>query len=253
MNPANNANPLARIQFLIPFDQIRAEQVEPAVTELLRDTSARLDQLISNREPRTFDNTMLVLDELTTALDYAVGIVRHLEAVATTPELRAAYNAVQPRVSAFHSSLPLNEGLWRAVQSYAQSEESKTLAGARKRFLVKTVDNFRRHGAELDPAGKARISEIDVELTKQTIRFAENVLDSINEFELVIRDEAKLAGLPEGARAMARASAASKGLEEPAWRFTLHAPSYIPVMTYLDDAGIRRQLYEAFVNRAIED
>ncbi len=75
----------------------------------------------------------------------------------------------------------------------------------------------------------------------------------MNEFELVIRDENKLAGLPEGARAMARASAASKGLEAPAWRFTLQAPSYIALMTYLDDAAIRRQVYEAFVNRAVDE
>jgi oligopeptidase A len=181
MTPSNDANPLAQIRFQIPFDQIRAEQVEPAIAQLLRDASGRLEQLTSNAGPRCFADTMALLDDLTTSLDYAVGIVRHLEAVATTPELRAAYNAAQPLVSAFHSSLPLNEGLWRAVQSCAQSEEAKTLTGARKRFLEKTVDTFRRHGAELDPAGKARISEIDVELTKQTIRFSENVLDSINE------------------------------------------------------------------------
>jgi oligopeptidase A len=253
MTPSNDANPLAQIRFQIPFDQIRAEQVEPAIAQLLRDASGRLEQLTSNAGPRCFADTMALLDDLTTSLDYAVGIVRHLEAVATTSELRAAYNAAQPLVSAFHSSLPLNEGLWRAVQSCAQSEEAKTLTGARKRFLEKTVDTFRRHGAELDPAGKARISEIDVELTKQTIRFSENVLDSINEFELVIHDEGQLAGLPEGARAMARAGAAAKGLEEPSWRFTLHAPSYIALMTYLDDAAIRRQAYEAFVNRALEE
>ena len=88
--------------------------------------------------------------------------------------------------------------------------------------------------------GKKRIAEIDVELSKQTIRFSENVLDSTNEYELVIADESKLAGLPESARAMARASAASKGLEAPAWRFTLQAPSYLALMTYLDDGEIRQ-------------
>ncbi|HMD47546.1 MAG TPA: M3 family metallopeptidase, partial [Bryobacteraceae bacterium] len=168
-------------------------------------------------------------------------------------ELRAAYNHVQPEVSAFHSSLPLNEALWNAVKGYSEAGEARSLTGTRKRFLEKTIDNFRRHGAELDAAGKKRISEIDVELTKLTIKFAENVLDSINEFELVIREEQQLAGLPEGAVAMARASAASKGLEEPAWRFTLQAPSYLALMTYLADQQIRRQVYEAYVNRAVDE
>ena len=190
---------------------------------------------------------------MTERLDYAMQIVRHLEAVVTTPELRAAYNAVQPKVSEFYSSLPLNEALWQAVLSYSRTEEAGALTGVRKRFLEKTMDNFRRHGAELDAEGKKRIAEIDVELTKQTIRFAENVLDSTNQYEWVITDERQLAGLPESARAMARASAASKGLPEPSWRFTLQAPSYLAVMTYLDDEGMRRQVYEAFVNRATEE
>jgi oligopeptidase A len=245
-------NPLLEVEFQIPFDQIRAEHVEPAVAELLRDAEAQLNQLTSDSGPRTFSNTMEPLDALTERLDYAVGIARHLEGVATTPELRAAYNTVQPLVSAFYSSLPLNESLWQAVQTFSTTEEAKSLSGARKRFLEKTVDNFRRHGAELDAPGKKRIAEIDVELSKLTIRFSENVLDSTNEFELVITEESKLAGLPESAVAMARDSARSKGHEAPAWRFTLQAPSYIALMTYLDDGAIRRHVYEAYVNRALE-
>jgi oligopeptidase A len=247
------ANPLLQIQFQIPFDQIRAENVEPAIAGLLADTRAELDRLISEPGPRTFANTMQRLDHLTERLEYAMQIIRNLEAVATTPELRAAYNLVQPQVSEFYSSLPLNEALWRAVQGYSKTEDGRNLAAVRKRFLEKTMDNFRRHGAELDAAGKQRIAEIDVELTKQTIRFAENVLDSTNQYEWVITDERQLAGLPESARAMARSSAAAKGLPEPSWRFTLQAPSYLPVMTYLDDAELRRKVYEAFVNRATEE
>jgi oligopeptidase A len=251
MTPSKSPNPLLAIQFQIPFDQIRAEHVEPAVEELLRDARQELTQLTSDPTPRTFANTMDRLDHLTERLEYAMQVTRNLEAVATTPELRAAYNAAQPQVSEFYSSLPLNDALWQAVQAYSHTEEARNLTGVRKRFLEKTMDNFRRHGAELDAAGKKRIAEIDVELTKQTIRFAENVLDSTNEFELIVRDERKLAGLPESARAMARASAASKGLEAPSWRFSLQGPSYLAVMTYLDDEEIRRQVYEAFVKRAI--
>jgi oligopeptidase A len=247
------ANPLLQIQFQIPFDQIRAENVEPAINELLQDARAELDGLTSETGPRTFANTLQRLDHLTERLDYAMQIVRNLEAVVTTPELRAAYNAVQPKVSEFYSSLPLNEALWQAVLSYSRTGEAGSLSGVRKRFLEKTLDNFRRHGAELNAEGKRRIAEIDVQLTKQTIRFAENVLDSTNQYEWVITDQRQLAGLPESARAMARASAASKGLPEPSWRFTLQAPSYLAVMTYLDDEVMRRQVYEAFVNRATEE
>jgi oligopeptidase A len=253
MPPTTVANPLLQIQFQIPFDQVRAENVEPAIEELLQRARQELDRLTSEPDVRTFANTLRKLDQMTEGLDYAMQIVRHLEAVSTTPELRAAYNAVQPKVSEFYSSLPLNEALWQAVLSYSRTAEASALTGVRKRFLEKTLDNFRRHGAELNSEGKKRIAEIDVELTKQTIRFAENVLDSTNQYEWVITEEHQLAGLPESARAMARASAASKALPEPSWRFTLQGPSYLAVMTYLDDEGMRRKVYEAFVNRATEE
>jgi oligopeptidase A len=246
----DNSNPLLTPRFRIPFDRIRAEQVEPAIGELLRDARARLEALAAAPGPRTFDNTMRSLDELTEPLDYAMEVIRHLEAVATTPELRTALNAVQPEVSAFYSGIPLHEGLWKALKEFAETPEGSNLTGPRRRFVVKTMDAFRRHGAELDPAGKKRLEALDVELTKLTTKYSENVLDSTNQFELVIEDEARLAGLPPSARESARESARRKGKE--GWRFTLQGPDYTAVMTYLDDASIRRQVYDAYSVRATE-
>ncbi|MBV8820223.1 MAG: M3 family metallopeptidase, partial [Acidobacteriaceae bacterium] len=243
-------NPLLHFNFQIPFDQIRPEHVEPAVRELLADARQRLDTFIADIPPRTFRNTMLWLDRFTDRLEYAVGIVRHLESVSTTPELRAVYNAIQPEVSAFYSSLPLNPGLWNVIRAYSETPEAQSLAGTRKRYLTKTVESFRRHGAELDPAGKKRLEEIDVELSTLTTKFAENVLDSTNRFELIITDESKLAGLPPTAIAAARASAASKNLPEPSWRFTLQQPSVTAVLTYLDDEAVRSQIYHEQAVRA---
>src|SRR6202034_3343725 len=136
-------------------------------------------------------------------LDYALAVVRHLESVSTTPELRAAWNAIEPEASAFYSQIPLNEGLWKQLQRYSTTDDAASLQGTRRRFLKKSLDSFRRHGAELDPAGKKRMAEIDVELTKITTKFSENVLDSTNAFELIVTDEQQLAGLPESARAAA--------------------------------------------------
>ncbi len=210
----------------------------------------RLEALAAAPGPRTFDNTMRALDDLTEPLDYAMGVIRHLESVATYPELRAAFNAAQPAVSAFYSGIPLHEGLWKGLKEFAATPEGSHLTGPRRRFLVKTMDAFRRHGAELDPAGKKRLEELDVELTKLTTKYSENVLDSTNRFELVIEDEARLAGLPPSALESARESAKRKNKE--GWRFTLQAPDYTAVMTYLDDAAIRRTVYEAYSVRATE-
>jgi len=250
MLPANHLNPLLSPEFRVPFDRIRAEHVAPATNELLRQARQRLEAVAAAGASRTFVNTLRALDDLSEPLEYAIGVVRHLEAVATYPELRAAYSAAQPQASAFYSGIPLNAGLWRAVQDFAATEEAARLEGERRRLLTKTIENFRRHGANLDPAGKQRLEALDVELSKLTIKFAENVLDSTNAFELVMTDPAGLAGLPPSAVAAARESAARKGRE--GWRFTLHAPDYFAVMTYLDDASVRRQVYEAFSVRATE-
>ena len=241
-------NPLVDKKFRIPFDRIGAQHVEPAIGELLRDAGGRLDKLAADPRERTFDNTLLALENVTETLGYAMDIVGHLESVATTPELRGAYNAVQPPVSEFYSSIPLNADLWKQLKRYAATAEAKELTGARGRFLRRTLDRFRRSGAELDAAGKKRLAEINVELTKRTTKFSENVLDATNDFELVIEDESKLAGLPASAIEAALESAGKKG--KRGWRFTLQAPSYIAVMTYLDDAGIREQIYLAFSTRA---
>ena len=221
-------NPLLEISFRVPFDQIQAAQVEPAIDELLADAARRLAETIASPRP------LHALDTMTERLEYAMNVVRHLESVATTPELRAAFNAVQPKVSAFYSSLPLNEDLWNAIKRYAATAEGQALTGAMKRYLTKTIDSFKRHGADLPPAGKARLKEIDVALTEATTKFSENVLDSTNAYELLLTDEKQLAGLPPAAVSAARAAAESKG--KAGWRFTLHGPSYVALMTYLDDA-----------------
>ncbi|HLY15628.1 MAG TPA: M3 family metallopeptidase [Bryobacteraceae bacterium] len=241
-------NPLLNLTFAIPFDQIRAEHVQPAIGELLRGARQAIDAVAADPQPRTFENTLRALDAATEPLDEAMAVVRHLESVATYPALREAYNAVQPEVSAFYSGIPLHAGLWRAIKSYAATDEARALTGTGRRFLTKTIDNFRRHGADLDPQDKARLEAIDIELAKVTTRFSQNVLDATNAFELVIADEAALAGLPLSAVAAARESASQKGVD--GWRFTLQAPSYLPVMTYLNDAAVRERMYRAYAVRA---
>jgi oligopeptidase A len=236
--------------FRIPFDAIRAEHVQPAADQLLRQSREALARLADADGEHTYANTMGVLDELTEPLDRMMGVVRHLESVATYPELRAAFNAVQPEVSAFYTGIPLNAGLWRNIKGFAATAEAAGLSGERRRYLHKTIDTFRRHGADLDPAGKKRLEELDVELAQITTKFAENVLDSTNVFDLVLTEERALAGLPPSAIASARQSAQRKGLE--GWRFTLQAPDYFAVMTYLDDSAIRRKVYDAFSVRATE-
>jgi len=241
-------NPLLTERFPIPFDAIEASHVAPAVQELLADADARLKALEGYDGALTFDSVMLALEAITERLGWAMRIVGHLEGVATTKALRDAYNEAQPKVSAFESRIPLSAPLWDLLKRYAETAEAEALEGPQRRFLDKSLAYFRRHGAELGDADKERLAELDVELTKRTLRYAQNTLDATNAYELIVTDEARLAGLPDSAREAARESARGKGRE--GWRFTLQIPSYIAAMTYLDDATIREQIYRAMSSRA---
>ncbi len=235
----------------IPFDRISVEHVEPALTALLAQARQRIDAIAAAPGPRTFEATLGALDTAAEPLDVAVAVVKHLEAVATTPELRAAWTRMQPEVMSFYATIPLNAALWRVLKEYSETEEARGLSGIRARFLKRTLDSFRRHGAELDAEGKQRLETIDVELAAITTRFGQNVVDATAAFEYVIPSEAGLAGLPESAVQAARASAEAKGV--PGYRFTLQGPSYIALMTYLDDAQVREILWRAYNRRAAEE
>lgn len=235
-------NPLLNIGLTPAFDKISAADVEPAIEQLLAQSRAAIDA-IAQVEPKTYETAVLALDQATEPLDHAMSVVRHLEAVSTTPELRAAFNKVEPITSEFYSSIPLNEALWSSVKQITEAAP-----GVDQRYLERTIRGFKRSGADLPPEGKAHLKEIDVELTKLTTKFSENVLDSTNEWELIVTNESKLAGLPESALAAAKQSAQAKGKD--GWRFTLQAPSYMAVMTYLDDRSTREQMWLAYNSRA---
>jgi oligopeptidase A len=251
MADASVNNPLLSISHPIAFERIRAEHVEPAIETLLVQCRERLTRLEQPDVPKTYQDTLAALEDATLPLELAMGVVGHLESVATTPELRAAYNAVQPKVSAFMSSIPLSPGLYRNLLAFSETEEAQRLEPTRKRFAKKTLDWFKREGAGLEPEQKKRLEALNVELTNVTTKFSQNVLDATNAYELMLEDPARLSGLPERAISAARAAAEAKG--KPGFRITLQAPSFLPVMMYADDRSLREELYRAFNARALSE
>lgn len=241
-------NPLLALGDPIPFDRIRPEHVEPAADALIEGARASIEAIASPATARTYASTLGALEGATEALERLGVVCEHLESAATSPAFREVWNRAQPKLSAFWSELPLHAGLYAALRAFAETDEATALDPVRRRHLDKTLDEFRRHGAELSPEGKKELTEIDVALTRLTTRFQQNVLDSTNAYELVIEDEARLAGLPELAKRAARESAKARGRE--GFRFTLHAPSFTPAITYLDDASLREELYRAHTSRA---
>jgi oligopeptidase A len=241
-------NPLLQLGFNIPFAAIRPEHVEPAVTRLLALVRGRIEALEEDTAPPTYDNTLGLLDSVTEPLERAMGAVGHLESVMTSAELRDVYNRVRPEVSAFYASIPLRAKLWQRLKAYAATPESALQSPARQRYMKKTMDDFRRNGAELAPAEKARLEAISRELSELTSRYSQNVVQATGAYELILEDAARMRGLPEAAVERAKEDASARG--KTGYRLTLQAPSLIPVLTYAEDASLRQELYSAFEARA---
>ena len=241
------SNPLLEGEFRIPFDRIREEHIEPGIRTALDEAQAEVDALAADDAAPTWENTVERLNVIGDRLSERITPASHLVSVAETPELREAYNAVLPEMSAFWSRLPLNEGLWGRIKAYVETEAAEALSGIRKRHLDKTVQEFRRAGADLGSDAKDELQGLRVELTQLQQRFSENVLDATAEYELTITDESRLSGVPEAALRRSRARAEEKGVA--GWLLTLDFPSVEPILKYCDDREIRREIHGAFATR----
>ena len=248
MDSVAETNPYLDVQHPIAFDRMQAEHVRPAVEALLAQAREDLAEIENDGSAARYDNTLGALEKMGEQLGRAMGVISHLESVATTAALREAYNEVQPLVSAFDSSIPLSSPLFARLKAFAASDEAKALDPTRARFLHKTLESFVREGAALGPDQKARLQTLNVELSELTTRFSQNVLDATNAFELVIVERERLSGLPQRVIDAAEASARERGVT--GYRFTLHEPSLTPILTYLDDASIRERVYRAYYSRA---
>jgi oligopeptidase A len=245
--PNNQPNPLLAGGFRIPFHRIEAKHVEPAVRQALADAQAQVDRISEDQAAPTWANTMDRLDASVELLAERIAPVTHLVSVAETPELREAYNAVLPRITAFWSRLPLNEALWSRVKAYASTEEARRLTGLKQRHLEKTVREFQRAGADLPAPAKQRLEQVRIELAQLEQTFSEHVLDATAAYELVLTDESRLDGVPESARRRAQERAKEKG--KSGWLLTLDYPSVEPILKYCRDRELRREIFVAYTTR----
>ena len=241
------SQPFLTSDFHIRWSTLKPEAVEADIGQALSRAEANIDALISqDRGKMSFDSVVLALDEVTRELNESWGLVQHLDALCNSPAMREAYNAMLARVSAFFAKIPLNEHLWDLLETYSKTEQARALVGVQKRALQESLDSFRQHGADLPAEKKKRLEEIESRLSEVTQKYSENVLDSTNQWELVLDTNERLTGLPESVQKAMRADAAAKGHgtpEAPKYRITLKAPSMIPVMEHAEDDSLRREVW----------
>jgi len=241
------ANPLLDFSGLPRFTDIKPEHVAPAVDQLLAEGREVIKNVSS--VPATWDQFVSPLEDANERIGRAWGQVAHLHAVLDSPPLREAYNANLPKITQYFTELGQNQRLFEKYKELRASKEYETLSGARKRIVENALRDFRLGGAELPAAEKKRYAEIQEELARIAAKFSENVLDATNAYSVLV-DKTRIAGLPEDVLQAAREAAQKDGKE--GWKFTLHAPSYLPVMQYAEDRSLRETMYRESVTRAAE-
>ena len=240
-------NPLVDFSGLPRFADIRPEHVTPAMELLLSDGRSTVNAVVSARP--TWDDFIAPLEDANERIGRAWGQVAHLHAVMDSPELREAYNTNLPKVTKYWTELGQNHELFEKYKALRGAPQFATLSVSRKRIVANAIRDFRLSGAELAPEKKKRYAEIQEELARLSAKFSENVLDATNAFAIYIaKDEA--AGIPDDVLQAAREAAEKDGKQ--GFKFTLHMPSYLPVMQYADNRALREKMYYASSTRASE-
>jgi oligopeptidase A len=236
-------NPLLQSDGLPPFDQIRPEHVAPAIDTLLAAADAALEAVTRPDFPAQWSAIAATLDVATERLGVAWGAVNHLNAVADTQELRAAYNAALPKVTEFWARLGADERLYTKYRAIDTSSLNPEQQQAHKNALR----NFVLGGADLVGAAKQRFAQIQEQQAALGQKFSENALDATDAFAYYASAD-MLDGVPADVIQTAREAAQAQGRE--GYKLTLKMPCYLPVMQFAHASSLREVLYRAYVTRA---
>ncbi|MCG1042654.1 M3 family metallopeptidase [Mycetohabitans sp. B8] len=243
-------NPLLDFADLPRFASIQPEHVTPALDVLLEAANDAVRQASAPQTPATWEAVVEPVEAATEPLSRAWGVIGHLNAVADTPALRAAHAQNLPRVTEFWSNVGQNLALYEKYKAIASSSAYAQLSDARKKILDNALRDFRLSGAELPEHSKPRFAQLQEQQATLSKAFSDHVLDATNAYAYFVTDDAQLAGLPADAIDAARHAAEKDG--KPGWKFTLHFPSYFPVLQYAEHRPMREAMYRAYATRASE-
>ena len=243
-------NPLLDFSGLPRYGLIRAEHVGPAIDQLLAENRGLIARLTVEGTVASWDEFAGPLENANERLGRAWGAVVHLHAVDDNAAIRDAYNANLSKVTLYRTQLAQDLGLYEKFKALRASSGFEKLSGAKRKSIDNDLRDYRLGGAELAPVEKRRFAEIQEELAALEAKFSENLLDATNAFSLLMTDPKDLLGVPEDVLEAAKEAARREGRK--GWKFTLHAPSYGPLMQYAENRDLRERLYRAHVTRASE-
>ncbi len=234
----------------IPFDKLKVEHFMPAIEQGLKIARENIKTIKDKPASPDFDNTILALQTSGELLDEVTTVYFNLYSAESNDEFKALAQKISPMLAEFQSQVLTDSELFKKVEKVYK--EQKDLNTEQKRLVEHYYKQFVRNGANLSPEKKKKLEEIDKELSTLSPQFSQNLLKSINAFELHITDEKDLEGLPEGAKEAAAFAAKKKGKEE-GWLFNLQIPSVLPIYKYAKNRKLREKMNRAYGARAYKD
>jgi len=250
LNLKSTVNPLLDFSGLPRYGSVRPEHVASAIDQLLAENRALIARLTTKATVASWNEFADPLENANERLWRAWGVVAHLHAVDDNPAIRDAYNANLPKITRYRTELAQNLHLYEKFKALRASKGFEELSQAQRKIVENDLRDYRLGGAELAPQNKRRFAEIQEELAALEAKFSENLLDATNAFSALIADRGALLGVPEDVLEAAEEGARKD--DQEGWKFTLHAPSYGPLMQYAENRNLREKLYRAHVTRASE-
>ena len=244
------SNPLLDFSGLPRFAEIEDEHITPAIDLLLKENRAVVEKVRGDDRPPTWKNFVQPMVDASERLSRTWGQVSHLNSVMNSPQLREIYNENLPIITQFYAELSQDLLLFEKFKQLCGSREFDQLTPTRKRIIENELRDFRLGGAELPSEKKQRFLQIQEELSSLSSKFNDNLLDATNAYSLFIEDAETVAGIPADVLQTAKELAAADS--KAGWKFTLHMPSYLPVLQYAENRDFRGKMYRAYATRASE-
>ena len=228
----------------VPFDRISVEHYAPAIRRGIECQNEEIDAIVRNPQPADFHNTILALEKSGQLLHRVEVVFDNLLSAETNDAMQELAKELMPLLSEHANNITLNERLFERVKTAYEHRNDEPLTAEQRKLTEDTYEGFVRSGANLQGADKEKYRELSRQLSLLTLQFSENNLKETNDYQLVLTDEAQLKGLPQSAIDAAAETAREK--QQEGWVFTLHAPSYVPFLTYAADRNLRKEIYMAY-------
>lgn len=233
----------------VPFDKIKNEHFEPAFEKGMKEQAEEIDLIINNTELPTFANTIEAFEKSGELLSNVSSVFFNLLSSESNNEMMEISQRLSPKLSEHGNNISLNEDLFAKVKAVYEKRNKSGLTAEQIRLTEKIYEGFENKGVTLSAADKEIYRTLSTALSKASLNFGQNALKESNRFEMLITNEADLAGLPQSVRDAAKAKAKQKNKE--GWMFDLSAPSYIAFMKHSDRRDLREKLYLAYNTKCV--